>query len=269
MGRRFDPYRGHNIEFKRNQRQKLVFLFTANFALAQVINTVTEGSRMSPQELLNRLWQVPYLAGLNQQALDNMAQTAIGRHYAAGEVIFLENEPSAGLYFLQTGWVKIVKLSLEGREQILRFIGPGEAFNELGIFANRPNPATALALEPADIWLVPRETLVRLLQEHPEFAQRLMENLADRVTYLVGMVADLSLKPVLSRLARLLLDDAKDGVLPRPQWYTQAQLAARLGTVPDVVQRALSSLVTGGVIELQRHQIRILNPAALERIANE
>ena len=225
--------------------------------------------QIDPHHLVDRLRQVPYLTGLSNQALDEMADSAVWRRYATGEVIFLENEPSSGLYFLQSGWVKVVKLSTEGREQILRFIGPDEAFNELGILASRPNPATAMALEPSDIWLVPRATLTLLLSQHPEFAQRLMENLADRITYLVGMVANLSLRPVVSRLAQLLLDDAKDDILSRPQWYTQAQLAARLGTVPDVVQRALSSLVTDGVIEVQRHQIRILDRSALAIIASD
>lgn len=224
---------------------------------------------ITPYRLVDRLRQVPYLNGLREQALNEMADTAVLRQYSAGEVIFLENEDSSGLYFLQSGWVKVVKWSTEGREQILRFIGPDEAFNELGIFANRPTPATALALEPSQIWLVPRATLTRLLNQHPEFAQRLLENLADRIMYLVGMVANLSLRSVSSRLAQLLLDDAKDDILSRPQWYTQAQLAARLGTVPDVVQRALSGLVTDGIIEVQRHQIRILDRQALTIIASE
>ncbi|MEZ4669702.1 MAG: Crp/Fnr family transcriptional regulator [Anaerolineae bacterium] len=229
---------------------------------------MSQESQANTQQLIDQLRRIPFLNGLNLQALTAMAQSAVRRHYAAGEIIFLDNEPSAGLYVLQSGWVKVVKLSTEGREQILRFIGPNEAFNELGILANRPTPATAIALEPSEVWLVPRATLAQLLSEHPEFAQLLLENMADRVTYLVGLVADLSLRPVISRLAQLLLADAQGDVLPRPQWYTQAQLAARLGTVPDVVQRALSSLAADHIIEVERHEIRILDRSALEIIAS-
>lgn len=232
-------------------------------------SAIVTNARHNPQNLVEHLRQVPYLNGLSDQVLTDIAQSAIGRRYNSGEIIFLENEPSTGLYYLQSGWVKVIRSSIEGREQILRFFAPGETFNELGILADQPNPATAVALEPCEVWLVPHQTLNQLLRDHPEFAQRLIQNLADRITYLVGMVANLSLKPVISRLAHLLLDEAQGDIVSRPQWYTQSQLASRLGTVPDVVQRALSSLVADGVIELQRHQIRILDRAALEHIASE
>jgi CRP/FNR family transcriptional regulator len=82
--------------------------------------------------------------------------------------------------------------------------------------------------------------------------------------YLVSLVSDLSLRPVTGRLARLLLDSAdEDGVLHRPRWYTQAELASRLGTVPDVVQRALRELDQEGIIAVQRRKIVILDQDAL------
>jgi CRP/FNR family transcriptional regulator len=80
-------------------------------------------------------------------------------------------------------------------------------------------------------------------------------------------VADLSLRSVTGRLASLLLSDATDDILHRPRWYTQSELAARLGTVPDVIQRALRSLEEAGVIQVQRHRIHILDRARLTEIA--
>ena len=69
------------------------------------------------------------------------------------------------------------------------------------------------------------------------------------------------------RLARLLLEGAVDGVLLRPRWFTQTELAARLGTVPDVIQRALRQLESEGLIQADRQQIRILDADALAEIA--
>jgi CRP-like cAMP-binding protein len=149
-----------------------------------------------------------------------------------------------------------------------RFLEPGETFNEIGVFTNLPNPATAIALEPAGAWLIPRATLLRLLRERPEFAEQLVAKLAARMLYLVNLVTDLSLHSVTARLARLLLESAGAAdLLPRPRWYTQAELAARLGTVPDVVQRALRELEGDGLIQVKRHEIRILDRAALAALA--
>jgi DNA-binding transcriptional regulator YhcF (GntR family) len=64
-----------------------------------------------------------------------------------------------------------------------------------------------------------------------------------------------------------LLEDASDDVLHRPRWYTQAELAARLGTVPDVIQRVLRGLENDGFIAVERHQIRILDRQALTDMA--
>ena len=217
--------------------------------------------------LLQQLRAIAFLKTLDQPTLESLARDALWREYAAGEVVFVEGESSSGLYVLHTGWLKVMKTSAEGREQALRFIGPGEAFNEIGVFADRPNPATAIALEPAGIWLLRREAVLGLLRTRPDFAEHVIANMADRVIDLVALVADLSLRPVTARLARLLLEDATGDVLHRPHWYTQTELAGRLGTVPDVVQRALRGLESEGAIEVHRHEIHIRDRAALEKLA--
>lgn len=217
--------------------------------------------------LMAQLRDNPFFKGLDESTLSDLAREAVWREHAAGEVVFLEGEASPGFYYLQFGWLKAVKSSPEGREQVLRFIGPGETFNEISAFAIRPNPATAIALEAAGVWLLRRAIMLRLLRRQPDLAQRIIENLTDRVIDLVNLVADLSLRPVTGRLARLLLDEASGDVLRRPRWHTQAELAARLGTVPDVIQRALRGLESEGAIEVQRHEIRIRDRAALEKLA--
>lgn len=217
--------------------------------------------------LVAQLRAIPFFKGLDDATLDELARDALWREYAPGEIVFLEGDTSPGLYYLGSGWLKAVKMSPEGREQVLRFLGPGDTFNEIGVFANRPSPATAIALEAAGVWLLRRAAVVRLLRERPDFAQQLIENLAVRVIDLVTLVADLSLRPVTGRLARLLLEGADEDVLHRPRWYTQVELAARLGTVPDVVQRALRGLEAEGVIEVERHRIRIRDRVALEQLA--
>jgi CRP/FNR family transcriptional regulator len=216
--------------------------------------------------LLQQLRSITFLKALDQPTLETLAHDAGWRTYAAGEVVFIEGESNSGLYVLHSGWLKVLKTSPEGREQVLRFIGPGETFNEIGVLADRPNPATAIALEPAGVWLLRRDAVLNLLRTRPDFAQHVIANMADRVIDLVALVADLSLRPVIARVARLLLEDATGDVLHRPRWYTQAELAARLGTVPDVVQRVLRSLEVDGVIEVERQRIRIRDRDALEKL---
>ncbi len=216
------------------------------------------------REATDALLAAPYFVGLDATTLKAVAQATIRRDYEAGQVVFLEGEPCTGLYVIQDGWLKAVKLSPTGREQTLHVVGPGEVFNAIGVFVESPNPATIVALEPATVWIVRRETMLQLLDEYPDLARVVIQNLAGRVLHLVTLVEDLSLRTVETRLARLLLERSEGEVLQRRRWTTQAEMAARLGTVPDVLNRALRSLVEEDFIQVERHQIRILDRQGLE-----
>lgn len=223
--------------------------------------------RPSHEQFARQLRRLPFFEGLDARVVDDLARVARWYEYGAGETVVQEGEAPAGLFYLHAGWLKVVKTAASGREQTLRFLEPGETFNEIGVFTELPNPATAVALEPVGVWLIPRPALLHLLRAQPEFAAQLVARLAAHMMYLVNLVSDLSLHSVTARLARLLLESADaQGLLPRPRWYTQAELAARLGTVPDVVQRALRELENGGMIQVARHEIRIVDRAALSAL---
>lgn len=223
---------------------------------------------LTPEQLSAHLQATPFFAGLDERYLRILTGDATWRAYSAGEIIMLEGDSQPGLYYLQHGWVKITRLSPGGREQILSFIEAGDTFNEIGAFAVAPNPASAIALEPAAVWFIRQAAVQSLLRQYPDVAEHIIARLAARLLYLVGLVADLSLRPVASRLASLLLAEAPDNLLHRPRWYTQAELAARLGTTTDVVQRTLRQMESNGQIAVQRHLIRILDRDALIRIAD-
>jgi CRP/FNR family transcriptional regulator len=94
-----------------------------------------------------------------------------------------------------------------------------------------------------------------------------MESMADRVTDLVILAADLSLRTVESRLAKLLLEQAEGDVIERRRWATQTEMAGHLGTVPDVLSRVMRELTREGLIEVSRQEIRILDRSELSKRA--
>jgi CRP-like cAMP-binding protein len=216
---------------------------------------------------IDKLRSMAFLHTLDDDIFAVLAQLAVWREYAPGAIVFLEGERATAIYYLEFGWMKVIRSSLDGREQILRFLGPGETFNELSVFANKVNPATAIALEAAGAWLIPRAAVRQLLTSHPEVAVHVIESIADRVISLVSLVADLSLHSVEARVARMLLHESEDGILTRKRWATQTELAARLGTVPDVLSRALRSMAEADVIEMNRNEFRILDRQGLEAMA--
>ena len=210
---------------------------------------------------------VSYFSNLDDAELKLVAELAIRRVYDAGHVILLEGEPCAGLYIVESGWLKAVKMSLDGREQVLQMLKPGDVFNAIGVFTDALNQATVTPLETSRVLIVRREVLLKMMDEHPALAHHLVKDLAGRIMQLIRMVEALSLLTVEARLARLLVEQTDGELLQRRRWATQVEIAARLGTVPDVVNRALRKLADEGLIHVERHQIQILDIKGLRYIA--
>ncbi len=206
-------------------------------------------------------------AKLSPEAIDALAAVATELPYSAGETIFLEGDPATGLFVLENGVVKISRVSLEGREYIMHLVGPGESFNDVAAMDGGNNPGTAIAQTAVVVWKLSRGDLRRVAQRHPELVWAFVEDMASRARYLVGLVEDLAMRNVRGRLARLLLEEA-EGTERRtvPRMLTQEEMAARLGTVREMVGRTLRSMAASGLIEFDRHRIVILDP---ERLAEE
>jgi len=132
---------------------------------------------------------------------------AAAHHYATGEMVFLHGDPCEGLYIVQVGWLKGIITSPAGREQIVRLLGPGDVFNEIGLLTDDKNLVTVQALEDSTLWVIERETMLRLMDEHPRLCRGITQNIAERVLHLMKLVEDLSMQTVKSRMARLLLSN--------------------------------------------------------------
>jgi CRP/FNR family transcriptional regulator len=213
--------------------------------------------------LLKRLQTFDFLRGLDQEALTLLARNAKWKVFPADAVVFWEGDLETSLYYLQYGLLKALKVSPDGREQVLRLIRTGEIFNEVGALAKRPNPATAIALEESGIWLIPRQALEAIVLSHPQAALQIIENMADKIIGLAALASDLSLKTVEARFAKLLLEQTEGDVIERRRWTTQTELAARLGTVPDVLSRVTREMTKAGLIEMDKLYIRILDRKGL------
>jgi CRP/FNR family transcriptional regulator len=221
----------------------------------------------SYQEASQVLSAVSYFAELDPRTLEAITKSASARLYEPGQLVVLEGEPASGLYIVQYGWLKVSKIALDGREQILQFLGSGEVFNAVSIFTGALNPASVTALEATRLWMIGRDTMLNLLDTHPRMARQVIQDLAKRLTHLISLVEDLSLRTVEARLARLLLEQSAGDTVHRKKWATQSEMASRLGTVPDVVSRTLRKLAERGLIQIGRQEIRILDRSELEGIA--
>ena len=159
--------------------------------------------------------------------------------------------------------MRIFKLSPEGRQQALDRLGPGEAFNLVPLFDGLHNPASAEAVNAVTICLLGRQDLLAALHRYPAVADALLADFAGRLRRLSALVEDLSFRTVRARLARFILRQA---ATPERR-LTQAEMAAELGTVRDVIGRTLADFQAEGLIAIDRHRIIIKDRPALESLA--
>jgi CRP-like cAMP-binding protein len=219
-----------------------------------------------PPEQLNA---ISYFRDLDARVLARIRASVFDLRLEKGQILFMEGEPAQAMYVVRSGQVKIFKVSLDGREQILRIAAAGDCFNEDPIFDEGPNPANAEAVEPATLWAIGRTDMRRLIEEDPAIAIGFLKAFAGKLRYFTRKLEDLSFRSVTSRVAKLLLEIAEDdgkGWLRLKQQFTQQELAAVVGTAREMVGRAFRVLEKEGAIKLDHHRVVILSRAALARL---
>jgi CRP/FNR family transcriptional regulator len=221
----------------------------------------------SPQ-LSSVLSRVRHFAALPEEAQQTLAASAIRRHFDAGQVIYVEGEPAESVYVLESGWVKATRVTREGREQAMLFLRPVEVFGDIAALTGTTYPGTAVALEAVEVWAIPAQIVLDLIARYPAFALAVIRHLGERVLHYIGLVEDLALRSVEARLANTLLRYAEQHggqlIVPRRGWTTFDEMAVRLGTVRDVLSRALKTLEAEKLLRVERQAIVLLDPAGLE-----
>ena len=214
---------------------------------------------------LEFLKSIPYFSDLDPSELEPIKKLVFEKTADRAEMVLLEGESDANLYFISSGVVKVFKTSAEGKEQILSIVRPGESFNDVPIFDGGPNPVSAQAMGPVLLYGIKKNDMEAILRNHPKIALNVIKVLASRVRHLVLLVEDLSFKHVIGRVAKILLEHIGGEIGRRPR-LTQQEMAAMAGTAREVVGRSLKTLEEEGAIKLDRHRIIITDKEALKEI---
>ena len=208
----------------------------------------------------------PLFAQLPYEDVLALAGVGARRTVVAGESLFLAGDPARGLPLVVRGRVKIFVLSpASGREVVLSIERPFGAVAELVAFDGGPYPASAEAMEEGELLWLDQDGLQALVSSRPVLAVHLVRTLGRRLRRLVGLLESISFQEVIQRLAADLLE-AGDGGVPFVL-ETNAVIAARLGTVPELVSRNLSRLHQSGMLELQGRTVVSVDGGALAELA--
>jgi CRP/FNR family transcriptional regulator len=223
-------------------------------------------------EIAEELRRVPFFSKLGQSPLKEIARSARQKKITKGQMLFFENDPCEGFYYLRSGRIKIYKMSAVGREHILHTLKSGETFAEVPTFDNGLCPANAQAVDDSILLLIRRADFEGVTRTYPEVAFGLLHHFARWLRRFTLQLEDLSLKDASARLAGYLLSLADDSGKQTAEGIVinlnenQQQIASRIGTVREVVSRNLGKFQQMGVIRFKGRRIVIRDPQGLKQL---
>lgn len=209
---------------------------------------------------------VPIFASLSREERMEIVEIASSRSFEKGETIYRAGDKGGTLFVLYTGRVKLYRLNASGKEQVLRFVKPGEFIGELSLFSSLPLTDNAQALEATTMCVLQGERLKGLMAKYPSIAFKVMDELSRRLEKAENRIEDISLSSVTKRVAGALLelsDGKQEFLLP----MTKGDLASQLGMTQETLSRKLAALQEEGLILLKGYRkIIIKDKSALEEI---
>jgi CRP/FNR family transcriptional regulator, cyclic AMP receptor protein len=217
------------------------------------------------------LRQVGLFSTLADEDLAQVAELAVPRRFAAGEVVFREGDASDTCYVIRSGHARAVIEHFDGRSITLARFGPGEIFGELAMLSGEQRSATVEAIEDSEAIAILGPDMRRLLREHPDLAIRLIASLGRRLREANDRLSRQSFQTVQSRVASVLsqlVKGARDEGAPDGDVLitaTQADLAQLAGSSRESASRFLAVLERAGIITQGRGRLTVHDSAALER----
>jgi CRP/FNR family transcriptional regulator, cyclic AMP receptor protein len=218
-----------------------------------------------------QLDRVAFFADLDAPSLEQIAGAMRKRTFRAGEAIFHRDDPGQVLYVIREGRVRIRLTSIEGQEVALAVFGPGDSFGEMAILDSQPRSADAIAIDKVEVFTLQRPDFVEVVRKHPDIAVAVMKTLTQRIRTANQMVEDLIFLDVFGRVAKKLLDLAReygvetDDGMKIDLRITQQELASMVGASRESVNKVMGYFTDKHYISTDKHKITIRRIADLQK----
>jgi CRP-like cAMP-binding protein len=184
--------------------------------------------------------QVRFFEGISRASKEALANLCQPREYRKKTVLFHEKEPGEGMFLLARGRVGLHKVTLDGREVVIKVVKPGEVFAEVILFEEKVYPVTAVALTDVLVLKLPRREMLSLLRQEG-FRNDFIAMLLRKQRYLAEKIRQLTSQDVEERLRGFLLEQYGECERITAE-INKKQLASAIGTTPETLSRLLLQL---------------------------
>ncbi len=210
---------------------------------------------------------VPIFSNLTEEEMLEIANITTEAKFDKGSYVYMANDLGGKLYVLHSGRVKISRLNINGKEQVLRIVEPGEFMGELTLLSNTPLTDNAEVLEKTLMCMIDGKKLKELMNKYPSIAFKVMEVLSKRLEQAESLIEKINLNTVEQRLALALLDlvNQRNEITLN---MTKGDFASSIGMSQETLSRKLTSFQDEGIIELiGQRKIIVKNINAIKRIS--
>jgi CRP-like cAMP-binding protein len=217
------------------------------------------------------LAHVPLFSGLSPAELETLGRSLRPRRYARWDLVFQQGDPGDAFYVIESGEVKVVLSSQDGREAILTILGPGHFFGELSLLDGEPRSADVIAKEDCALLALHSQDFRAFLGAHPHAAEALLAVLSRRLRATDDVVHDAAFLDVAARLARLLLKLGETHGRKETRGLvlgirlTQEDLASMVGSTRETVNKWLKTWERQGLLEHRGGILTILEARELRK----
>lgn len=215
--------------------------------------------------LVGTLRRLPLFTDLTESELALVAARVTVKQFGPGETVFSEGDSCRELLIVKDGRVNLLKTAVNGRQQLLSVERAGNSLSEISAFDGDPYPVTAETATDTTLLHLEANHFRKICLQHPEMALKIIKVLGHRLRHMSRLIEDLSFSTVRGRLVAYLVQLSREEGHPTSQGIefelteNNEQLAARLGTVRELVSRSLGRLHNEGLIQMSRRSVRVPN----------
>ena len=211
--------------------------------------------------------------GLPARDVTAIAAFVVPKHLAKGDYLFREGDRSEGFYVVQNGAINVHRVGAGGKEQVIHVFRPIESFAEATLATEGGYPGDARATEASTVLLVPKRDFIDLLRNRPELSLRMLGSMSQHLRVIVGLLDDLTLKDIETRLANWLLKQCPNptgsGAVEIKLDRTKRVLAAEMGITSETLSRTLAKFRDQKLLRGSGKTIVITQPRKLDALLRE
>jgi CRP/FNR family cyclic AMP-dependent transcriptional regulator len=196
-----------------------------------------------------------FFKGISSAGKTALAAICIPKGLAKHEMLFFEGDTGEAMYVCASGMIQIYKSGQNGKDSVIKLIGPGEIFAEVILFEQSRYPANAIALKKSLVYRIQKRQFSKLLNDE-RFRNDFIGMLMKKQRYLIRKIHDLVTLDAEQRFIRFLEEQ-----YGRKQEYRilipKKDIASAIGTTSETFSRLVAKMIKDGILTIKKDKIQM------------